>query len=382
MASLFGKEYTKQELLRHVGRMDQVGGVRKVVLDEGKEKGAEAVLFRTGSGLNFTAVAGRALDISAAEYCGQSLCWRGPVGDVEASYFEPDGLGWLRTFSGGLVTTCGLTYAGAPHTDSDTGEGAPYSYMDKNGNLQWSADGSIGLHGRIGCTPAEHLAMCEWWEGNDYWMSVSGQMREAKLFGPNIVLKRTVRAKLGESKIWIDDMVENQAFTPQEHMFVYHCNLGFPVISEGAEYLINSSQITPRDKDAAPHVSTWKEFPGPTPNQVEWVYYHDLATDSDNNTSVAVANRDFNGSQGFGAYLKFNKKQLPEFIQWKMPGEGDYVTGMEPANCRVEGRVKDRTEGRLVVLQPGESCSYSLEIGVLACNEEIDKIAEYIDALS
>ncbi len=382
MAKLFGNEYTRQELLRHVGSMDQVAGVRKVALDEGNEKGSEAVLFHTGSGLTFTALAGRALDISSATYCGQSLCWRAPVGDTAAAFYEPEGLGWLRSFFGGVLCTCGLSYAGAPHPDPTSSEGGPLTRVDADGNVVWQPTGSIGLHGRVSNIPAKNLAICEWWDGDDYWMSVSGEMREAVLFGTNLLLRRTVRAKLGESKIWVSDTVENQSFAPQEHMLLYHCNFGFPVIAEGAEYLINSRQSQPRDQAAAPHFDTWAEFPAPIPSVEEWVYYHDLATDAEDNTWVALANRHFGDSQGFGAYLKFSKQQMPYFIQWKMPGEGTYVTGLEPANCLVEGRDKDRDEGRLIVLEPGETRSYELEIGVLACNHEIDEMAATIAALS
>ncbi len=382
MARLFGADYSKRDILRHVGSMDQVCGARKVVLDEGNEKGSEAVVFRTGSGLSFTALAGRALDISSAEYRGQSLCWRAPVGDTSAAFYEPDGLGWLRGFFGGLVCTCGLSYAGAPHADPTSGEGAPLTYVDADGNIQWRPTGSIGLHGRISNTPAKHLSIAEWWDGDEYWMSAFGEMREAVIFGTNLLLKRTIKAKLGESKIWIHDEVENQSFAPQEHMFLYHCNLGFPVVAEGAEYLVNSRETKPRDADAAPHIDTWQQMPAPIPGVKEWVYYHDVACDADSNVWLGLANRAFNGGQGFGVYLKYNKQQLPYFIQWKMPGESTYVTGLEPANCLVEGRVKDRDEGRLVVLQPGEMRTYDLEISVLASNAEIDEIAAKIAGLS
>jgi hypothetical protein len=45
---------------------------------------------------------------------------------------------------------------------------------------------------------------------------------------------------------------------------------------------------------------------------------------------------------------------------------------LEPANCLVEGRDKDRARGILQFLQPGEQREYLLEIGVLANNAEID----------
>jgi hypothetical protein len=38
-------------------------------------------------------------------------------------------------------------------------------------------------------------------------------------------------------------------------------------------------------------------------------------------------------------------KQLPNVVQWKNPGYGDYVMGIEPSNCYVEGREKQKEYG-------------------------------------
>lgn len=55
---------------------------------------------------------------------------------------------------------------------------------------------------------------------------------------------------------------------------------------------------------------------------------------------------------------------LPRLWQWIHPDYG--VLGIEPANCSVRGRQNDFNEGRLPVLQPGESRTTSVEIGVEA----------------
>ena len=46
---------------------------------------------------------------------GLPLAWRSPAGDVHPSYYEPEGFGWLRSFAGGLLTTCGLDQFGSMH---------------------------------------------------------------------------------------------------------------------------------------------------------------------------------------------------------------------------------------------------------------------------
>lgn len=378
MANLYGKDWTKAELLKHVGDLDQVGGARRMMLVEGNEAGTEAVLFRTGSGLSFIALAGRGLDISSAEFQGRSLCWRSQTGDTAAPYFEPDGLGWLRNFFGGLVATCGLSYAGAPHSDATSSEGEPH-YDAESG--KWLPTGSLGLHGRINNIPAKNLYVDGAWEGNDYVFWAQGKMREGIVFGANLLLNRRVSARLGENRLWIRDEVTNEGHKPQEHMFLYHCNLGFPLVQEGAVYLVNSRETRPRDAVAAPHLDTWAQFPAPLPNQPELVYYHDLATATDGTTMVAFAHENDPDFGAFGLYLKYDKSVLPYFIQWKMPAEGTYVTGLEPANCLVEGRDKDRREGRLKVLQPGESVVYDLEIGLLCGKDEVGAVEDEIAAM-
>ena len=52
----------------------------------------------------------------------------------------------------------------------------------------------------------------------------------------------------------------------------------------------------------------------------------------------------------------------PVLVEWKMMGEGMYVVGVEPANCRVEGRVKERERGTLEMLDPLEKRNYRIGI--------------------
>ncbi len=380
MAKLFGREYSRQELMQHVGSIDQVGGARLIKLADGNEADALAVLFRTGTGLSFIANANRGLDIVAAEWRGASLCWRSHTGDVNAAYFEPLGLGWLRTFYGGLVTTCGATYAGSPVEDPETIEGGPTVRLvqEPEPHLEWEPTGSLGLHGRFSHTPAKNLYVDGQWEGDEYVFWAQGKMREAMVFGPNILVERRITAKLGENKIWIHDKVTNEGWEPQEHMYLYHVNLGFPVVDEGAEYVFPSEEVTPRTEIAAQHIDTWSEFPAPIPHEQEWVYYHRCRSMSDGTVYIAFVNRRFNGGEGIGIYLKYNIEQLPCLIQWKMPAQGHYVTGLEPATNLVDGRVKEREEGRLRTLQPQESVEYELEIGLLTSQAEIDEMVERI----
>ena len=57
-----------------------------------------------------------------------------------------------------------------------------------------------------------------------------------------------------------------------------------------------------------------------------------------------------------------------------MMGEGLYVLAIEPMNCNpLGGRAAMRSEKRLPYLQPGECCSYALELEVVEYSQDFRK---------
>src|SRR5881397_2158651 len=50
------------------------------------------------------------MDVGRCELRGQSLAWLSPTGVVGPWYSEPMGLGWFRSWGGGMVVTCGLDH--------------------------------------------------------------------------------------------------------------------------------------------------------------------------------------------------------------------------------------------------------------------------------
>ena len=359
MVNLFGNRYSKEELLKKVGDISQIGGVRLVELADGYERGVRAAEFRTGSGLDFTVLIDRGLDISTAAFKGQPLAWRSAMTDKDPAYYDDGGLGWLRSFQGGLVVTCGLTYVGAPCEDGDQ---------------------SLGLHGRISNTPATNVyADGAWLEDGSYEMWIQGKLRESVVFGENIQLERKISSKLGENVIRIHDKVTNLGYYESEHMLLYHINAGFPVVDTNSKLVASVRSCKPRDKNAEEGKEKYAELEAPIHSTDEKVYYLDLAEDGDGNTAVALINKSVDN--GFGFSVKFPKNELPKFIEWRNPSERDYVVGLEPANCYVEGRDVDRKNGVLQFLQPGETREYHVEIGVLSSSEDITAFEKYVKSL-
>jgi hypothetical protein len=107
-------------------------------------------------------------------------------------------------------------------------------------------------------------------------------------------------------------------------------------------------------------------------------YLHTMAADADGRAWAALLNRGLRprgGPAGLGLYLAFRADTLPYLSEWRMLAEGEYVVGLEPANTKVLNRAVLRREGRLPVLQPGETREMEVELGVLEGPEEIEAFA-------
>ncbi len=298
-----------------------------------------AVDFRTTRGFEFTVLLDRGMDISEARYRGQSLCWRCPAGDVAPEFYNAKGDEWLRTFGGGLLTTCGLTNVGPATKEPD----------------------ETGLHGRYSACAAEKVTLSETWEGDTPVLQVSGLVREAHLFGPQLELHRTISARGDGAGLAVRDTITNIGPRPAPCLVLYHMNLGFPLIDDTTELLLSAEKTEPRDDDAKPGISEWAKMQAPVRGYKEQVFFHDLKTDAEGYATVTVMNRPL----GLGLRLRYLKSELPEFTEWKQMGEQEYVLGMEPGNCRPLSREGERAAGRLVELEPGQEVSMGFELEVV-----------------
>jgi hypothetical protein len=330
----------KREMLKHVGDASQLFGIKDYRLNGGRADSVRAFDVRNGSGLDFTIVADRALDIANLSYKGINLSYISKTGIVAPQYYNEKGLGFLRSFYAGFLTTCGMTYMGAPCNDNDE---------------------ELGLHGRLSNSPAEEVSAGTDWEGDSGVMRIRGKVREAGVFAENLVLTRDIKCSYGENTIYIDDVVENNGFNEEPLMMLYHFNLGYPLLSSKSYLATPSVSIVPRDEDASGGVGECKRFQVPTHGYREQCFYHDLEASEDGKTYAALVNP----IQKIAAVIRFNKRQLPRLIEWKMMGEGEYVLGIEPANCHVEGREKARREGELQYIKPGEKREFNLEICIV-----------------
>jgi len=355
---LFGKQYTRQQFLEYVGCVQQVGGARRCRLEDGRESGTAAIEVDTGAGLRFTVLPDRGLDILQASFRGTNLAYLTPNGGAHPAYFEPQGLGWLRTFFAGLLTTCGLTTLGNPGMDGDV---------------------ELGLHGRYTNTPARQVCDRSGWDGDDYRIELTGIIEEWMFFGEKLRLTRTISTSLGASSLTVTDVVENFGYAPAPFTILYHVNPGFPLLDADSELILSSKSTTSYDDYSAARMPANREFTAPVHGILEENYLHTMAADAGGRAHTALVNRRLDG--GLGLYASFDAATLPLLNEWKMLGPGEYVLGMEPCNAPCENRAVLREKGRLPMLEPGETRTMQVEIGVLAGNEAIDAFAEKINGL-
>jgi hypothetical protein len=344
--NLWGQTYTRRDLEGYVGDLRQIADVRLATLDDGMERGVRVAEVRTGSGFDFTVLLDRAMDIGTATYNGVPLAWQSGTGAAHPSRYEPSPRGWLRTFHGGLLALCGLTHAGLVGGDAVDPE---------NGE-------ALGLHGRIGTTPAYDVRIERLWseDGSQWTLRLSGTVDELVLFGFRLRLERMLEFAPGEPTVLIRDRVRNMGGTPAPLMILYHCNFGWPIVSPDSEMTSPTQQIRPRDAVAEPGFASWNRMHKPTPGYAEQVFFHEVAP-SDKPVSATIVNKKL----GLGVEVLFDSRTLKYMTEWKQMGFSDYAVGIEPGNCLPEGRPAARAAGRLRTLAPDETDTFTIGFRIL-----------------
>lgn len=335
-----------------ISSLRQLGGIETSVLDSGRSKGVRIAWIDTGSGLRYKVVLDRSMDIVDTfinQYC---ISWLSNVGITPPSSQILTNQEWLRGFSGGLLTTCGLDHVG-PHEIED--------------------DHHRGMHGRVSFIPAEDVVIKQPdFNGKDNKMSVTGIVRDVQPLGNCLELNRTINSYLGESKIEIIDNVTNVGNTTSPHMLLYHINFGFPLVD------MNSLLL-------------WK---GKVQNEVEGLKSLDYHVCPDIVDRHAGGGEDvlfikpdqslesycisgiYNRHLELAVFIKFDPELLPCLTNWRHFGKNEYVTALEPGTNFPIGQREARENNKLIYLKPQETRQYKIEIEVL---NRSSKIKEFIN---
>ena len=333
----------------------QLGGIETSILDNGAGRGTRIAWINTGTGLRYKVVLDRAMDIADAFYNEHSIAWLSHAGISAPQPLANKGLDWLRTFFGGLLTTCGLTHVGGPESDQH---------------------GDRGIHGNISNIPAEIESIIQPDPLKDNMkMSITGIMKESKIFGPSLELKRTISGMLGQSYLHIHDEITNRANTAAPHMLLYHFNFGWPVADEGAQILWNGKWTLPDREGDNKIFNDRNDFHKcPAPIDIhkgtgEAVAFIDIDADNKGDCISGIYNAELN----IAVSVSFRKEQLPWLINWQHWAYGEYVTGIEPGTHPPIGQSKARRNNELIFIEPGETKTYDVRIEVMSNESDILK---------
>ncbi len=372
MVEIYGKTFTHREVSERTGALSQFAGVRLMTLGDGVERGIRLLEFRTGSGLRFTALVDRALDIADCDYKGQAIGWHSPSGFRHPGLHDSEGeggLAWMRSFSG-LVLTCGLDHiAYMNEVPLDT-----YNHPARK-------TASHTLHGRVSTIPARLTGYGERWEGDRCILWAEGVVQQSTVFGEDLHLLRRIEADVGGNEIRLTDRVVNHGFYRTPHMFFYHVNVGHPVLDEGSRYLAPIADVVWASHAGEAYESQgvgYRTMPAPKLNFVEQVWEHELAADADGEVPVALVNDRI----GLGLEVVTRKAQLPCMWQWQNFQAGMYTMGIEPATHHVIGNLAARERGEMIWLEHGDSRGYDTVFRILDGKDEIARAESRIRAIA
>jgi len=307
----------RERLRPLVGDLRQAASVRRIVLDDGAERGVRALAFSTGGGLDFWVLTDRSLDIGPLWWRGVPLAWASPGGFRSPFLHDPEGeegRGFQRSFSGFLVT-CGLDHIRQP------ARGHP-------------------LHGRLPFTPGRLLGYGEDWDRGAPVLFCEGEVVQARLGGEALRLRRRIEAPVGGDEIRIEDEVENLGAETCRQEILYHFNLGFPAIATGTVVHLGGRDLLgplslPDPSDPSPPVSY------PAAGEPE---------------AVCRVSTPSQGPEDFTLAFAFEARTLPHLQIWHDPRPHACILGVEPCTSARGGGGPEPT------LQPGERRRYALRV--------------------
>jgi hypothetical protein len=355
VAELYGETLTRRALSERTGALSQFAGVRLMTLGDGVERGVRMLEFRTGTGLRFTVLVDRAMDIADCEHSGRAVGWHSPSGFRRPDLHEYEGeggLGWFRSFSG-LMVTCGLDHVLFMHDDP----AGHYHYGPRK-------TVSSSLHGRIGTIPARLTGYGERWDGDECILWAEGVVQQSTVFGEDLHLIRRIEATVGGDDIRLHDRVVNHGFYRTPHMYCYHINVGHPVLAEGSRYVAPIRDVVwaaHAGEDYRKQGVGYRTLPAPKMNFHEQVWQHEMAADADGRVNVALVNE----ALGFGFEVQTRKSQFPAMYEWQNLQAGHYALGIEPSTNHVMGKDFARERDELIWLEHGDERRYDSVFRIL-----------------
>jgi len=333
------------ELLKHLGNIDQIAGIRESQLLRGRGEQIHIAEFYNAAGLRFTVVPDRCMDLFDFSYKGVNMSFQSKNGLTSPQAYTPANGEFAEQWPGGMLVTCGLGNVGG-HVEGG---------------------GVFPTHGRISHVPAKNFGTRTYWEGDDYILRAHGEVHQTKMYTRHLSIQRTIETSLNSKVVKLHDVLTNFEPVDEPFMLLYHVNFGYPLLQ--ADTCVETSKC---DLSTRTEISNdYHHMMAPVDGRGEEMYYRTNFGDE----GIGVI---YNERLELGAYLKFDTQNLPNMLQWKMMKSHDYVLALEPCNTFGYDRKKAMENGSLAVLPAYSSVENHLELGVL---DGLTEIREFIKNL-
>ena len=295
-----------------ISNFDQVASLRRYTLTEGKGVGLDVIDCDNGK-LRFLLNVTKGLDVMQLYHKGENVSF------LSKNAFSARETDFLSRFEGGMLYTCGLDSVGGR-------EGYP-------------------LHGTYHNMTAEVTRT----ECNEDGITVEAIIRSTALFGRNLVMYRRVSTAVGGDTFSIEDRLVNRGFGDENYCLLYHVNVGYPMLDDGATIEADVLENTARSSWSEQHKATFLQMESPVPCKEETCYFLKLAE-----PKVSLTNK----KNGKRFTLAYSGDTLPAFIEWKSMASADYALGLEPATTYLDDKFVYKT------LAPEEEVSFALRFTV------------------
>ena len=295
-----------------ISNLGQVASIRRYTLTEGVGKGLDIIDCDNGK-IRFLLNVSKACDIMQLYHGGQNMSF------VSKNGFTKREIHFLNRFEGGMLYTCGLDSVGG-------------------------RDG-YELHGTLHNIPAEIvIAKCD-----ESGILVEAVIRDTALFGENLVMKRRIYSDIGGESITLEDTLVNEGYKDEEYCLLYHINVGYPMLDDGAKIVVDVEGYTPRTAWAKQNEATMYEMSGAIANQEETCYFLKMQK-----PEVALINEKI----GKKFTISYSGDTLPCFVEWKSMASGDYALGLEPCTTELDDKFNYK------LLKVGEKISFSVKLSI------------------
>ncbi len=295
-----------------ISNFEQLASLRRYTMTDGRGKDLDVIDCDNGN-IRFLLNVSKACDIMQLYHGGQNVSF------ISKNGFTKREVPFPCRFEGGMIYTCGLDSLG--HREG------------------------YELHGTLHNISAEiTCAKCD-----EYGILVEAVIRDTALFGKNLVLKRKIFSPIGGDSVSLEDTLENLGYKDEEYCLLYHINVGYPMLDDGAKILadvLHCEAPTEWDKQNAAEAF---EISQPIPCQDETCYYLTLGK-----PEISLINPKI----GKKLTVKYSGDTLPHFLEWKSMASGDYALGFEPCTTQLDKGFSYK------IIKPFDKVTFSANIAV------------------